>query len=383
MPDIKKCRVCGNEFGAESMLKLPGMPRAAQNLPSEKNEAIASGVELDVRQCSFCGLVQLANDPVSYYKDVIRPGGVSGSMRARQLNQLKIFIERFSLSKKNILEIGSGCGEYLSILSELPVNAFGMEHNAEFVKTGYEKGLKIFQAYPLDLREPPDGVMFDAFISINVLEHAPNPVAFLRSSANFLTESGVGMISVPDFEFELNDNYLFSFMSDHLSYFSQSTLYNTLAISGFDVVEIYKSKELNVITAYVKKRRQCDLAPVQEKNKKFNERINHYIKTIQAEGGRIAIWGASHLAFSIISSAKIVNKIEYIIDSSPCKQGRFSPASGLEIFPPEHLRKNPVNTILIMCPEYSTEIGAVIEKQYSDLIEHIATFINGDLKAVK
>lgn len=365
------------------MLKLLNMPGAVQNLPTNKDGAMASGVVLDVRQCSFCGLVQLSNAPVPYHKDVIRPGGVSLSMRTRQYDQFKIFVERFSLMKKNILEVGSGRGEYLSILKELPVNAFGMEHNPEFSKLANEKGLKTFQAYPIDLSGPPDDIVFDAFISINVLEHVPAPAAFLRSCANLLADNGVGMINVPDFEFELSDNYLFSFMSDHLSYFSPVTLRNALSISGFDVVEIFKNTELNVITAYVTKRRQCDLTAAIKKSHEFNESINGYIKTILNDGGRVAVWGASHLAFTIIVSSRTAKMISYIVDSSPIKQGRFSPSSGLEIFPPEHLREDPVNTILIMCPEYSAEIVAAIEKQYSGLIHHVATFIDGALKIVR
>ncbi len=383
MTDIKRCRVCGNIFTAESMLKLPDMPAAVQNLPAKKDEAIASGIVLDIRQCSFCGLVQLLNAPVPYHKDVIRPGGASLSMRAGQYDQFKIFVERFSLMNKNIIEVGSGRGEYLSILKELPVKAFGMEHNPDFVRIANEKGLKTFQAYPTDLRGSPDDIMFDAFISINVLEHVPDPAVFLRSCANLLTEKGVGMISVPDFEYELSDNGIFSFMSDHLSYFSADTLRNALSINGFDVVEIFKNRDLNVITAYVIKRRQCDLAAAIDKSHEFNETINGYIKTILDSGGRIAVWGASHLAFSIIASSRTAKMISYLVDSSPVKQGRFSPASGLEIFPPEHLREDPVNAILIMSPEYSTEIAAGIEKQYSDLIHHIATFIDGGLKTIR
>lgn len=383
MSDIKRCRACGNIFTSESILKLLNMPGAVQNLPTNKDKAMASDIVLDVRQCSFCGLLQLSGDPVPYYKDVIRPGGVSVSMRARQYDQFKIFVERFSLMKKNILEVGSGRGEYLAILKELPVNAFGMEHNPESSKIANEKGLKTFQAYPIDLSGPPDGIMFDAFISINVLEHAPDPGAFLRSCANLLADNGVGMISVPDFEFELSDNYLFSFMSDHLSYFSVDTLRHTLSINGFDVVEIFKNKELNVITAYLGKRNRCDLTAAIEKCHKLNGQINDYLKTILNSGGRIAVWGASHLAFSIIASSGTAKRLSYIVDSSPVKQGRFSPVAGLEIFPPKHLREDPVNAILIMCPEYSAEIVAAIKKQYSDIIHHVATFVNGGLKIIE
>lgn len=383
MTHEKRCRACGNVFGRESLLRLPDMPGAVQNLPVNKDEAIASGVVLDVRQCSFCGLVQLSNDPVPYYKDVIRAVSFSPYMRARQYDEFKTFIERFSLSGKNILEIGSGCGEYLSILNELPVNSFGMEHNPEFNKIANEKRLKTFQTYPTDLAGPLDGIVFDAFISINFLEHAPDPGAFLRSSANLLSENGVGMIAVPDFEFELRDNYLFSFMSDHLSYFSSDSLRNTLTLNGFEVIDIFRNEKLNVVTAYFKKLSQCDLSAPKDKFFDFNKKINDYMDAILKNGGRIALWGASHLAFSIVSASKTGNKISYIVDSAPFKQGKFSPASGLEIFPPQHLSEDPADTVIIMCPEYSTEIVAGIKEHFSHVVRNIATFRNGGLEIIQ
>lgn len=383
MTDEKKCRVCGNVFDSEGLLQLPGMPGAVQNLPSDRNMALASGVVLDVRQCSFCGLVQLSNEPVPYYRDVIRAGSISQSLRARQHDEFKVFIERFSLQGKNIIEIGSGRGEYLSVLNDLPINAFGMEHNPELNKIAKEKGLKTFQAYPTDLSGPLKDILFDAFISINFLEHAPEPGAFLRSCTNLLCENGVGMIGVPDFEFELRDNYLFSFMSDHLSYFSSDSLRNALTLNGFDVIDVFRNEKLNVVTAYFRRREQCDLSGPMEKFKNFNKQANDYMDSILNKGGRIAIWGASHLAFSFVSSSNTENKVAYIVDSAPFKQGKFSPASGLEIFPPRHLSVDPVDSIIIMSPEYSAEIVAEIQEKFPHVVRNIATFINGDLETIE
>jgi len=379
----KNCRVCQNDFGDESLIQLSGMPGAVQNLPTAKERAIASGVTLDVRQCSFCGLVQLTNDPVPYYKDVIRAGGFSPSMRARQKEEFKLFIERFSLKGKNILEIGSGRGEYLSILNELSVNACGMEHNPEFNQIANENGLKTYQSYPIDIKAPLDGILFDAFVSINFLEHSPYPGEFLRASANLLSEDGVGMIAVPDIEFELRDNFVFSFMSDHLSYFSAETLENTLRVNGFDVIDIYRNETLHVVTAYFRRRKKVDLASPNEKFNCLNNEINEYLTSIKRAGGRVAVWGASHLAFSIISASKTEKQFSYIVDSALFKQGRYSPASGLQIFPPQHLTEDPVDSVVIMCPEYSDEIIADIKDNFSQVVQNISTFVDGKLVLVK
>jgi len=304
-------------------------------------------------------------------------------MSARQQDEFKAFIERFDLQGKKILEIGSGRGEYLSILNDLPVDAWGMEHNPEFNEIAKGKGLKTFQSYPTDTGALPEGMKFDAFVSINFLEHAPDPGAFLRACADLLTEEGVGMIGVPDFEFELRDNFLFSFMSDHLSYFSTHSLNNALTLNGFEVVDIFRNQKLNVVTAYFRKRKPCDISSSATRFRDFNMKINAYLDSTLEKGGRIALWGASHLAFSIVSASKSKDKIAYIVDSAPFKQGKFSPASGLAILPPEHLTEDPVDTVIIMSPEYSAEIVQTLQNEFSDHIRHIATFVNGNLETVQ
>lgn len=383
MIKFEKCRACSNDLDGKSLVRLNGMPGAVQNLPDNKAQAVSSDIVLDVRQCACCGLVQLTNDPVPYYKDVIRAGNFSPSMRARQQEAFQAFIDRFSLTGKNIIEIGSGRGEYLSILNELPVNAYGMEHNSENNLMAKEKGLKTFQAYPTDVTEPLDGIQFDGFVTINFLEHAPHPGEFLSACGKLLSQSGVGMIAVPDLEFELTDNFLFSFMSDHLSYFSAESLRNVLSLNGFDVIDVWRNRALNVVTAYVQKRGTWDISDSQERFFTFNRTLNEYMDTIVNRGGRIALWGASHLAFSIVSASQTASKIAYIVDSAPFKQGRYAPASGLAIHPPQHLGSDPVDAVIIMCPEYSDEIVSAIKENYAHVVTGIATFKDGQLENIQ
>ena len=89
------------------------MPRVAQFLPDESSVQSDSGLDLNIWQCSGCGLVQLSDDPVYYYKDVIRASGLSEEMRLYRGTQFRGFLERFALPGKKVIEIGCGRGEYL------------------------------------------------------------------------------------------------------------------------------------------------------------------------------------------------------------------------------------------------------------------------------
>ena len=72
------------------------MPRAAQHLPDANNLINDESVTLEVFQCSGCGLVQLGNKPVDYYREVIRAAGISDEMKQFRSKQFRNFIEKFS-----------------------------------------------------------------------------------------------------------------------------------------------------------------------------------------------------------------------------------------------------------------------------------------------
>ena len=142
-----KCRVCTHDFFDEPLLRYESMPRAAQFLPVAESLESDKGVDLEVCQCSGCGLVQLSNDPVPYYKEVIRAADFSDEMRDFRRKQFRCFVERFSLERKKTIEIGCGRGEYLSIMQELSTEAYGLEYSEQSVMECVKNGLRVSRGF--------------------------------------------------------------------------------------------------------------------------------------------------------------------------------------------------------------------------------------------
>ena len=101
---INKCRVCGRKFFEEPLLQYKNMPKAAQFMPDAQSLKNDQGVNLEVCQCSGCGLVQLSNAPVPYYREVIRASAVSEEMKNFRKNQFSDFVNKYSLQRKKIIE---------------------------------------------------------------------------------------------------------------------------------------------------------------------------------------------------------------------------------------------------------------------------------------
>ncbi len=356
------CRVCGGAFFETPLLHYEDMPCAAQAFPDAASLANDCGADLEIRQCIQCGLVQLAGAPVPYYRDVIRAAAISAEMREFREQQFTAFVKRFHLEGKKAIEIGCGRGEYLSILARLPVQAYGLEHAPASVEHCRKAGLRAAEGFLDSGAEPLADAPFDAFLILNFLEHLPGPNASLRAMAGSLGPDGVGLVEVPNFDMILGKNLFSEFIADHLLYFTAATLAATLARNGFEVLDCREVWHGYILSAEVRKRRAYDLTG-------FRERQTHLAAEIDAYLGRfgprqVAVWGAGHQALAVLSLAKLGGRVRYVVDSAPFKQGRYTPASHLPIVPPEALRTDPVEAVLIMTAGYSGEVARTVRAMF-------------------
>jgi 2-polyprenyl-3-methyl-5-hydroxy-6-metoxy-1,4-benzoquinol methylase len=191
---INKCRVCGHNFFAETLLRYENMPKSAQYLPDAGSLESDKGIDLEVYQCSGCGLVQLSNAPVPYYKEVIRAAAFSEEMTDFRRKQFGRFIKNYGLKGKKIIEIGCGRGEYLSILQQCGVEAYGLEYSRKSVTQCGRSGLKVSKGFIQSSTYRLAHTSFDAFLMLSFLEHLPKPNLTLRGIYNNLADGAVGLV---------------------------------------------------------------------------------------------------------------------------------------------------------------------------------------------
>ncbi len=394
---IEKCRVCGGAFFAEPLLRYEEMPSAAQSLPDADSLDRDKGVDLEVCQCSACGLVQLNCEPVSYYKDVIRAAAVSPEMGAFRSQQFRGFVEQFGLQDKKVIEIGCGRGEYLSIMQQCGVRAYGVEHLKSSVEQCRAAGLAVSCGFVEGNDFSSDDAPFDAFFILNFFEHLPRPLETLAGIGSLLAPEAVGLVEVPNFDMILRTKLFSEFIADHLFYFTKETLATTLRLGGFDVLDCTELWHDYVISAIVKKRgkgdrhllceapgtdrrlvgpfRQkvpvpfshekrepLDLSLFLEQMTQFRAGIESYLRGFAA--GRVAVWGAGHQALALIALLDLAGKIKYVVDSAPFKQGKFTPATHVPIVPPETLDSDPVNAVIVMAASYSDEVAGILKQRF-------------------
>ena len=377
---MENCRICGKMLWKESLMDFSSQPSSAQDLPEKGNPD--RGVEFSVRRCSSCGTVQLDSSPVSYFREVIRTAGLSEEMRNFRLAQFSAFIEKYSLQGKKILECGCGEGEYLSIMRECNTVPYGIDGGGKNIDKCVQKGLKAEKVYFDTGAEKVKDGPFDAFYILNFLEHIPDIPAYLKGIYNNLEDGAAGLVEVPDFDMMLGKDFFAEFIPDHLYYFTAESLRNILNENGFFVLHTENTFHSYILSMQVKKMTQqerdafisvkkkygkLDLTGMKKAKEKF---VKDFMEILSA-GERCAVWGASHQTFSVLGFLQehdkilLREKLLFVADSAPFKQGKLTPATHFDIVEPGMIMEEKIDTLIIMAGGYSDEIGRIARKKMS------------------
>lgn len=366
----------------EALFTLENAPASAQNIPDAEEVKADEGITLNLRQCPECGLVQFDCTPVDYYRDVIRAGGFSTTMTELRRRQYKHLIETYGLEGKKFIEVGCGRGEFINVLREFPVEVLGMEHKEDLIEIARESGLNVWREFPETPDQKFENGPFDVFLSFNFLEHQPHPDVMLTAIYNNLNEGGMGLVTVPALEYIVERGNYYELIRDHIAYYSFDALRSLLENNGFKVLkeEMINRDTISMIVRKMSAGERVEVAATVQSSDEnivaslvkgheivLND-INDLLDDLAAKNQTIALWGASHQGFTLASTTPLCERVSYIIDSAPFKQGRFAPASHLPIVPPDHFLENPVDVIMIVAPGYSDEIAGVIRTRFGEKV---------------
>lgn len=355
----KECNLCNNKLENVSIVKLKNSPPSAQKF-SNKKKFLKKTITLDVKQCKFCGLVQLTNSPVKYYKEVIRAVGFSKKILKFRENQFKNFVKKYSLKNKKIIEIGSGDGEYLKIMKKYCKDSYGLEFSKTNLKILKDKKLNYIKGYPDNIDRKFHKNKFDGFFCMSFLEHSPNINLFLKTIYNNLNNNSYGIIEVPNLDMIIKKKLYTEFILDHLNYFTKKTIKQLLNQNGFEIIECKEIWENYIISLVVKKRQILKDININKIIHTFRDKYKKFKNINKLRN--IAVWGAGHQSLTTLSISKIDKEIKYIIDSAIFKQNKYAPGINIKIISPTEIKKKNIDGIIIMAGGYSKEIKKYLTK---------------------
>jgi len=148
-----------------------------------------------------------------------------------------IYLDLFN-NKKNILEIGSGTGGFLSFLksNHLDLNYYCIERcnaNKEFIKN------KLPDVVLKENIEDFSDNKFDIIVAFGVFEHIRKSDIFLSTIRNKLSNNGVLALNIPNklnplvYFYNLNEFKKFTYMKQHYYTFTEKSLNLLAQRNGF------------------------------------------------------------------------------------------------------------------------------------------------------
>ncbi len=185
-------------------------------------------------------------------------------------------LENYHPQKGNLLDIGTGTGDFLKEAKKRAWEIFGTEPNADARKIAQIKGINLqIQTAKFSERK------FDVITMWHVLEHVPDLEKQLAELDRLLKKDGTLFVAVPNFK-SYDAQYYKEFWAAydvprHLYHFSKEGIVKLFAKSGFEILQTLPLK----FDAYY-------VSLLSEKHKSGR---NHFLKALII--GFISNWKAS------------------------------------------------------------------------------------------
>jgi C-methyltransferase C-terminal domain/Methyltransferase domain len=375
MDATTRCSACGSSE-ARSFLDVRDVPVECNLLLDSEEEARAvPRGDIALALCRRCGLIWNTRfDPSLLRYDTRYENSLWSSPHfaayGRELAQR--LVDRYGIRGKTVVEIGSGRGEFLSLLCRL----------------GNNRGLGIDPAYDAS-EDAPDGrirmiaeefsdrdpLQADLVVCRHVVEHLAEPRAFLdmvRRAIGRRTTTAV-YFEVPDTMSVFRDGSVWDLIYEHCSYFTEPSLKWLFRAAAFDIkelsaafggqflgIEAFPGESHDEVAPGV-----ADLeASVRDFERTYRTVVEGWTDRLvdwEKRGLHVAVWGAGSKGVTFLNTVPGAASIQAVVDINPRKQGHHVAGTGQPVVGPEGLRKLTPDVVLVMNPLYRAEITEMLQ----------------------
>lgn len=213
----------------------------------------------------------------------------------------------------------------------------------------------------------------DLILGNNVLAHVPNINDFVKGLKIALKTNGTVTMEFPHLLNLINENQFDTIYHEHFSYFSLYTVKkifeaHDLKIYDVEIIpthggslriytthkennEIFVSNSIYEILEEEKKFGLLDMEVYQQFHVRANKikyELLEFLLKLKQNGKKIVAYGAAAKGNTLLNYAGIKSDIiEFVVDKSPYKQGKFLPGSHIPIVPEQRIQELKPDYILI------------------------------------
>lgn len=377
------CPVChGSEV--DMFAEITGVPVICNILWQSRQSATnAPRGDISLGSCRNCGhIYNYAFNPelMDYSQGYENALHYSSHFQDYARSLAKGLVDRFSLQRKAIVEIGCGDGAFLHLLCELGDNTgVGFEPGTDpqtFSTTSTSKRTRfVNDTYSSEYADVP----VDFVCCRHVLEHIPSPRNFMQCLSEILeTKRPVTLyFEVPNVRFNLSEPGFWDFIYEHCSYFGATSLMQLFRFSGFKVLNVkerYEGQFLTIDTSWdPESKAALDsyssdtdhnvwVEDFQARYKSVIDIWKQRLEQMQVAGSKVVVWGMGSKGVSFLNVLATQDQIEYVVDINPRKRGMYVAGTGQEIKSPEFLKTYHPDVIIIMNRVYQQEIQQLVQE---------------------
>ena len=371
------CAGCGNTE-LITLLDLGSVPFVGE-FPSRVDLDNQTRWSLQLVFCNKCKLVQTDSliNPKVAFKDYKYLSSVSLSEYFKEV--ANVLDKKYNVKGKDILEIGCNDGVLLEPLCELGANAVGVDPS-ESVEVAKQRGLKVHRGFFSYDSHVTFKNKFDLVLSNNAFAHIIDIHDVVKGVNHVLKPNGEFIFEVHYLKSLIVENQWDNIYHEHIYYYSLTALNNIfkqydMTIIDYEIIPIH-SGSIRVTVSNSKQETPqkvldkidlesvtiCDLSYLTQYSIDVKQHILDFNKMFYNLDQNVVGYGASGRAGIFCSMTELdVHDIEFIVDESPQRAGRYLSGTKIPIVDFEHLQitndiMDNIDVIFIFAWNYSKMI---------------------------
>ena len=386
------CRACGSD-SLELVLSLGDTPLANRYLSQSELQELEPRVPLETHYCTRCGLMQLLDvvPPEVLFSNYLYVPSASATLHQHFRGLARDLMEVAGMQPGDlVVEIASNDGLLLKHMRRLGLLTLGVEPAFNIAEKAQAEGLDVHIAFfnsqtARELKQP--GRKVRAIVGTNVLAHVDGVRDFLEGVELLLDDGGTACFEVPHLLELIEKTEFDTIYHEHLSYFSLHALLRLFESAGLTIVKvgrppihggslrIYARKQGGDLTpdgsveAVLREESEHDLNHLTtyrdfaQRVMGVREDLRSLLADLKRDGKRVAAYGAAAKGMTMLSYCGVGREtLDYVVDKSPYKQGRWTPGNHLPIVGVEQLAQSPPDYLLLLAWNFSEEIIAQQER---------------------